>query len=74
MLTIQKRLWISNLMLILITIILLIGVSLLITEKSREFIGFPSSDDQRQPPVLNRALLRADRIIMKPLNQKLINF
>ena len=41
MLTIQKRLWISNLMLILITIILLIGVSLLITEKSREFIGFP---------------------------------
>ncbi len=70
MMTIQKRLWISNLILILITIVLLIGVSLIITEKSREFIGFPSSDDQRQPPVLNRALLRADRIIMKTIESE----
>lgn len=65
--TIQKRLWISNLILILITILLLIGVSLIITEKSREFIGFPSYDEQRQPPVLNRAFIRADRIIMKTI-------
>lgn len=70
MLTIQKRLWISNLMLILITIILLIGVSLLITEKSREFIGFPSYDDQRKHPVLNRAFLRTDRIIIKTIESE----
>jgi histidine kinase len=70
MLTIQKRLWISNLMLILITIILLIGVSLLITEKSREFIGFPPYDDQRKSPVLNRAFLRADRIIIKTIESE----
>ena len=74
MMTIQKRLWISNLILILITIILLIGVSLIITEKSREFIGIPSYDDQRQPPALNRALIRADRIIMKAIESGLDQF
>ena len=63
--TIQKRLWISNLILILITVILLIGVSLAITENFRKFIGFPPYDEQRQPPVLNRTLLRLDRSIMK---------
>ncbi len=68
--TIQKRLWISNLLLILITILLLIGVSLIITENFREFIGFPPPDDQRQPPILNRALLRADRIVMKTIESE----
>ncbi len=68
--TIQKRLWISNLILILTTILLLIGVSLIITEKSREFIGFPSYDDQRKSPVLNRAFLRTDRIIIKTIESE----
>ncbi len=62
--TIQKRLWISNLILILITVILLIGVSLIITENFREFIGLPPPDNQKKPLVFNRALFRAERTIM----------
>ena len=61
--TIQKRLWISNLILIMITIILLIGVSLIITAYFQGFIGFPPHDNYANP--LNRALLRADRIVSK---------
>lgn len=63
--TIQKRLWISNLLLISITIVLLIGVSLIITDNFREFIGFPPPEDQKHPLVLNRTLLRADHILME---------
>ena len=63
MMTIQKRLWISNLILIMITIILLIGVSLIITAYFQGFIGFPPHDNYANP--LNRALLRADRIVSK---------
>lgn len=68
--TIQRRLWISNLILILITIILLIGVSLIITENFREFIGFPARDSERQLPVLNRTLLRAERTLIKTIESE----
>jgi len=61
--TIQRRLWISNLILIFITIVLLIGVSLIITEHFQNFIGLPSPDDERTP--LNRALYRAERTLVK---------
>ena len=61
--TIQKRLWISNLILIFITIILLIGVSLIITEHFQNFIGLPSPDNHMSP--LNRALYRAERTLLK---------
>lgn len=57
--TIQRRLWISNLILIFITIVLLIGVSLIITEHFQNFIGLPSPDNHMSP--LNRALYRAER-------------
>lgn len=43
---------------------LLIGVSLIITENFRKFIGFPTPDDQKKPLVLNRAFLRAEHTIM----------
>lgn len=61
--TIQKRLWISNLILIFITIILLIGVSLIITEHFQNFIGLPSPDNHMSP--LNRALYRAERTLLE---------
>jgi signal transduction histidine kinase len=61
--TIQKRLWISNLILIFITIILLIGVSLVITEHFQNFIGLPSPDNHMSP--LNRALYKAERTLIK---------
>jgi histidine kinase len=70
MMTIQRRLWISNLILIAITILLLIGVSLIITENFRKFIGFPARADYREPPIFNRALLRADRTIMKTIESE----
>lgn len=63
--TIQKRLWISNLILIIITITLLIGVSLIITEHFQAFIGFPPKDDRLEP--LNRNLLRMDRTINRTI-------
>lgn len=56
--TIQRRLWIYNLILIFITIFLLIGVSLIITEHFQNFIGLPSPDNHMSP--LNRALYRAE--------------
>jgi len=61
--TIQRRLWISNLILIFITIVLLIGVSLIITEHFQNFLGLPSPDNERTP--LNRALYRAERTLIK---------
>jgi signal transduction histidine kinase len=61
--TIQKRLWISNLILVFITIVLLIGVSLIITENFQNFIGLPSPDNHMSP--LNRALYRAERTLIK---------
>jgi signal transduction histidine kinase len=63
MMTIQKRLWISNLILITITIVLLIVVSLIITENFQGFIGFPPRDNHREP--LNRTLLRVERTVSK---------
>jgi histidine kinase len=63
--TIQRRLWISNLILIIITIILLMGVSLIITKNFQGFIGFPPRDDHREP--LNRTLLRAERTVNKTI-------
>ncbi len=65
MMTIQKRLWISNLILIIITIVLLIGVSLVITAHFQGFIGFPPHNNYTNP--LNRALLRADRVVGKTI-------
>jgi len=70
MMTIQKRLWISNLILIIITILLLFGVSLVITENFSKFIGFPARGDRREPPIFNRALLRADRTVMKTIESE----
>jgi len=63
--TIQRRLWIFNLILIIITIVLLIGVSLIITKNFQDFIGLPARDDQIEP--LNRTLLRADRTVTKTI-------
>jgi len=63
--TIQRRLWIFNLILIIITIVLLIGVSLIITKNFQDFIGLPARDDQIEP--LNRTLLRADRTVNKTI-------
>lgn len=63
--TIQRKLWISNLILMIITIVLLIGVSLIITKNSQEFIGFPPRDDHREP--INRTFLRTDHIVNKTL-------
>ena len=60
--TIQKRLWISNLILIIITIILIIGVSLIITEHFQNFIGLPSPDNHMSP--LNRAYYRAENTLI----------
>ena len=74
--SIQRKLWISNLILIFITILLLIGVSLIITENFREFIEFSPPDSQRQPIFFNRTFLRADRTIMKIIEtepDKLLN-
>jgi hypothetical protein len=70
MMTIQKRLWISNFILIIITILLVFGVSLIITENFSKFIGFPARDDYREPPIFNRALLRADRTVMKTIESE----
>ncbi len=70
MMTIQKRLWISNLILIIITILLLFGVSLVITENYSKFIGFPARGDPREPPIFNRALLRAHRTVMKTIESE----
>jgi len=66
--TIQKRLWISNLILIIITILLLIAVSLIITEYFQGFIGFPPQDNYRNP--LNRALFRAEQVIVKAIESE----
>ncbi len=68
MMTIQKRLWISNLILIIITIVLLIGVSLIITAHFQGFIGFPPQDNYRNP--LNRALYRAERVVEKTIESE----
>jgi len=63
--TIQRRLWISSLILIIITITLLIGVGLIITEHFQGFIGFPPRDERLEP--LNRTLLRIERTIKKTI-------
>lgn len=63
--TIQKKLWISNLILILITIVLIIGVSLIITENFQGFIGVPPPNDHKSP--LNRSLYKAERTLGKTI-------
>lgn len=70
--TIQKRLWISNLILILITIILLIIVSLVITQYFQGFIGFPPRDSHINP--LSRTLLRAERVVNKTIETEPYQF
>jgi len=66
--TIQRRLWISNLILIMITIVLLIGVSLIITAHFQGFIGFPPQNNYRNP--LNRSLYRAEQVVKKTIESE----
>ncbi len=59
--TIQRRLWIANIILIFITILLLMGVSIIITENLFNFIGFTPQTGHIDP--LSRNLFRVERTV-----------